>query len=224
MRETNALAIQRHRHMLFLFSPLIPIDMNCASRATNRDCDPDVVRYTLDKEDRLVCIGPAWSRFAKENRAERLAELEMVLGEPIWRYIAGNEVREIHRMMFESVRISNRGIRFPYRCDAPAMRRFMELEISPEPDRGLSIVSRMLRSSVRPPVELLEATARDPNRLLRICSWCKRVQAPNARWMEVETAARELGLAGTNKLPRLTHGICPDCDQLMRCAMNSAAP
>ncbi len=45
---------------------------------------------------------------------------------------------------------------------------------------------------------------------LSVCSWCKAVETAQA-WMQLEQAVVRLGLFAAETLPRISHGICPDC-------------
>ena len=47
---------------------------------------------------------------------------------------------------------------------------------------------------------------------------CQYFNVNECCWMEVEDAVRELGLAATDKLPRLSHGICPDVSARLKVA------
>jgi hypothetical protein len=44
-----------------------------------------------------------------------------------------------------------------------------------------------------------------------MCGWCKRVDV-SARWLEVEAAVEALRLFDEETLPRISHGICPECE------------
>ena len=43
---------------------------------------------------------------------------------------------------------------------------------------------------------------------------CKKVKIKDTNWQEVEEAVNYLKLFEKNKLPMLTHGICPNCKEL----------
>jgi hypothetical protein len=54
------------------------------------------------------------------------------------------------------------------------------------------------------------ATPRSDEPLLRVCSWCKKVDT-RWGWCEAEEAVVRLGLFEAQALPDITHGICQDC-------------
>ena len=51
---------------------------------------------------------------------------------------------------------------------------------------------------------------------VEMCGWCDRFLV-DAQWVEVEVASRRLALTGARR-PAITHGICPDCAQLLASA------
>jgi hypothetical protein len=46
---------------------------------------------------------------------------------------------------------------------------------------------------------------------LTICSWCKRLPVSDFGWLEIEDAVARLKRFGSQLLPTLTGGLCPDC-------------
>ena len=52
--------------------------------------------------------------------------------------------------------------------------------------------------------------------MLAICSFCKRIEVRTVGWLDVEAAASELELLSESALPRLSHGVCPDCKSRAR--------
>jgi hypothetical protein len=114
-------------------------------------------------------------------------------------------------MLLNRVRTSHYTLSFPFRCDAPHLRRFMHLDISPLPRSGIAFLSCVTREERREPVALLDANAPRNDTFVKICCFCKKVKLENQNWVEVETAIQELGLFNDKALPNLTHGICPTC-------------
>jgi len=47
-----------------------------------------------------------------------------------------------------------------------------------------------------------------------MCGWCKKVEV-DGRWFEAEAAVNLLGLFELPLMPRLSHGICPECYRKM---------
>jgi hypothetical protein len=87
----------------------------------------------------------------------------------------------------------------------------MEMEIFPLNHELIGFRSCILKEEPREPVALLDPVAVRSDELVKICSWCKRVQLDHSEWVEVEEAVARLGLFHANQLPGLTHGMCPSC-------------
>jgi hypothetical protein len=172
-------------------------------------------RYRLDELDRIRWVGGAWSDFARANGAPELAEAD-ILGRRVWTFVAGIETRHLYELMFEAVRRGRGAVVVPFRCDAPQLRRFMELEIRSLPGAALELTASLLREEARAPEPLLDARAPRTSEVLSICSVCKRLRVAHDRWLAVEDAVRVLDLFGRVELPGLSHGVCPDCASLMR--------
>ncbi|HVP29335.1 MAG TPA: hypothetical protein VMW35_09270 [Myxococcota bacterium] len=168
--------------------------------------------YLVDARDRIRSVGPGWVGFAKANSAPELTP-EAVVGRSLWDFVAGLEVRHLYRILLEKVRSLRRRVAVPFRCDAPDLRRFVELVMLPSDGRDVEFRVRILRQEPRAFVRLLDASAPRSDELLRICSWCKRVLLPGEEPMEVEDAVARLDLFDRRELPGLTHTICPACER-----------
>ena len=111
-------------------------------------------------------------------------------------------------MLFDSARRQQSPLSVPLRCDAPELRRHLELTIVPEADGHLTIRSRTLQTKPRELVPLLDNQSERSNEFITMCSWCKKVEV-EGEWCEVEEAADRLGLLV--EVPHLTHGMCLPC-------------
>jgi hypothetical protein len=49
-----------------------------------------------------------------------------------------------------------------------------------------------------------------------VCGWCRRVRVAPNRWTEVEKAIEILRIFDLQGVPRLSHGICELCADLLR--------
>ena len=76
---------------------------------------------------------------------------------------------------------------------------------------GVEFNVRTLSIEKRPPQALLDPAVRS-GPLLRICGWCKKIPI-GVRWVEIEEAISEMHLFENAALPRLTHGICEECEK-----------
>lgn len=182
--------------------------MGTASNATSR-VEREEIRYRISADGRIDSIEGPWDRFARENGAPGLRR---PVGDRLLDHVTGASVRAVLESLLDRARGVGRPLELSYRCDAPDRRRFMRLRLEPEASGALMIRSRVLREEPRPPVRLLEPDAARSDDLLRICAWCKRVEADGA-WLEVEEAVERLGLFDRPALPELTHGVCDACSR-----------
>ena len=112
-----------------------------------------------------------------------------------------------------------RTIRFTFRCDAPTLRRVLEMDASLPGDGTVRFLTRTLAEESRPAVPLLDpAAARSDDKVL-VCGWCRKV-AVGSTWEEVEKAVAELRLFEQVPMPRTTHGICEACYERVRKTMD----
>lgn len=166
--------------------------------------------YHVDEDDRIVWIGPGWTAFAEANDADALVP-EALVQQPLRAWITGAGTWNLYAMLLHRVRRTGQPLSFPFRCDAPARRRFLTMTLSPMAEGCVSFDSRLVRAEARDPVMLLDRRHPRSDQFVTVCSWCKRVKVSSERWLEVEEAVAQLGLFAVERLPELTHGICPDC-------------
>lgn len=166
--------------------------------------------YRVDAQNRLTSANAAWYDFARENGSQTL-DRGSVMGCSLWNFIGDSETRHLFEIVFARVRQKGKPVTLSYRCDAPNLRRFMQLEIRPLPEAGIEFSSRILRQEARPRVALLDDTAGRADTFLTICAWCKKVALPDETWVEVEQAVERLNLFEGPILPRISHGVCPAC-------------
>ena len=171
---------------------------------------PVICSYEVDAQFRLVQVDEAWAKFAIENAAPELAQPVGVPDRTLFSYIADDTTRQVYRAMFDRVRAEGRPITVPLRCDAPRLRRFLELTIAPRGGGGFLLESALVRSEPRPYLALLDAARRRTQELIRMCGWCKAVDA-DGRWVEPERGVQLLNLFERDALPEITHGMCEAC-------------
>ncbi len=138
-----------------------------------------------------------------------------MVGQPLHGFITDMETRHIYDLLLHRVRKTGDAVVVTFRCDAPALRRFMELRVAPWSDGGVELDCRLVRREPREAVALLDPTHDRSSEFLTICSWCKRVRV-GAAWVEVEEAVERLALFHADRLPQLTHGMCPGCMERVR--------
>ena len=178
---------------------------------------PDRRRFiwTIDEADKIVHVNDDWLAFAGENTAPQLTA-SVVLNQPIWRFIQGQETSYLYRQIFSRVRAGVSPVTFPFRCDSPDCRRFMEMKLSLLPGGAIEFISHILREEWRDPVDLLDNSRDQSGEFLKVCSWCKKINIPGQGWGEIEAAIAPLDLFGHHTTPRMTHTICDACHDAVK--------
>lgn len=174
---------------------------------------PTISVHRIDARLRISFVSTGWLAFASDNGYETSAQAE--LGRPLFSVIAEEETRHIYRILIERARSSQQAVEFDYRCDSPDRRRWMQMQMRYLADTDeVEFASRLLRTETRPYMAMIAMKRMQPaaHRMLSMCSWCKSVLAEQT-WVEVEEAVRQLRLFATDAMPRISHGICPDCSK-----------
>lgn len=169
-------------------------------------------RYQIGPDKRIRWTSPNWDRFAHENGASELAD-GRVLERPLWEFIEGDAARRLYEDVIDHVLESGEVASIPFRCDSPDVRRFMTLRIERTSTSMIELAAEMLRAESRAPVALLSSECPRSGEAIDLCSFCKRVETPDARWLEVEEASRILGLEAREECPPLHHVVCDDCEK-----------
>lgn len=171
------------------------------------------VLYQVNAGDLIVSIGADWVRFAEANEAAHLTD--NVIGRPLWDFVSGATTRHVYRELLGRAR-AGRTISFDYRCDSPALRRFMRMTIIARSDGAVAFdsVTTRIEARVPPLPSLISGTVIEP--VVRMCGWCKRVEV-SPSWDDLEIAVERLGLLTLADPPSISHGMCPDCyDRIMK--------
>lgn len=166
------------------------------------------MHYSIDSDDRIDFFDRPFTTFATDNG---VTEDEVVdyMGRPIYSFLAGAETKSIYRVVIEKAR-SGRTLTFPFRCDAPSLRRYLVMTVEPAAHSGVAFLTRLLKVENRLPVRLLETAALRSHELVRMCSWCKRIVVDDD-YTEVDDAVSRLKLFNQDPVPGITHGICNPC-------------
>ena len=172
--------------------------------------------YAIDEHDHLIRVDEGYYRFAEENG---WSDAGSSLGRSLWDYVAGRELVKLQRLLVRRVRDEVGDVELPFRCDAPAVRREMDIRIVARPGGRLVLFSARLRAEEERdlPQRLLDPATPRSDEMLEMCGWCDRFEV-DGEWVEVEEAARRLGLFNQPRLPALSHGICPVCNEMLLAA------
>jgi hypothetical protein len=172
--------------------------------------------YAIDEHDHLIRVDEGYYRFAEENGWSGAGSS---LGRSLWDYVGGSEMKKLQRLLVRRIRDEVGDIELPFRCDAPAVRREADIRIVARPGGRVVLFSARLRSEEGRefPQPLLDAEVPRSEEIVEMCGWCDRFEV-DGEWVEVEEAARRLQLFNRSELPALSHGICPDCNEMLLAA------
>ncbi len=172
--------------------------------------------YAIDDQDHLIRLDQGYYRFAAENGWSEAGDS---LGRSLWDFVAGNEMRNLQRMLVRRIRDEVRNVKLPFRCDGPKVRREMDIQIAAHPSGKVVLFSARLRSEeTREAIQpMLDPSSPRDDETLEMCGWCDRFNV-DGEWMEIEEAAARLELFGRLELPQISHGICPGCNEMLLAA------
>jgi hypothetical protein len=176
----------------------------------------EALSYAIDEHDHLIRVDEGYYRFAEENGWE---EAGSSLGRSLWDYVAGDELRKLQRLLVRRIRNEVGDVELPFRCDGPDVRREMNIRIVARPGGRAVLFAARLRSEESRDLSqpLLDPEAPRGEETLTMCGWCDRFEV-DGEWVEVEEAAKRLELFSRPELPTLSHGICPDCNEMLLAA------
>ncbi len=169
----------------------------------------NTLTYRIDANDVIVHVGEEWTAFANTNAGHHLGA-----NEPLSRFISDPTTIQIYTSLLARLRAGASPVRFPLRCDAPTMRRLLEMRVSAE-DGDVTFETRVVHSQVRPGVAALDPDVPRSRSQLKLCSWCSRMLDAEGQWVELEDGLAAMRLFEARVLPLLSHGMCPRCYDAM---------
>jgi hypothetical protein len=170
----------------------------------------------IDAAGTVIEVNDQWHEFSRENQLAGAPSLSSV-GRPFWDHMGNRTIVHFLLALVAKVRRTGREIAVPFRLNTPQKRRQLELRLLRKPAGMVEFRWRIQRE------ERLDARSKKPwenlwprysDDLIRMCSWCKRVAAPD--WVEVDEAVRRLKLFESDPIPRVTHTICETCAEAVR--------
>lgn len=176
--------------------------------------------YVLDSNDIIVFTSDNWTAFAENNQAGDSCSADKVLNRPIWQFISGDETKHLYEIIMNKVRESKTRVSFPFRCDSPDKRRYLELLITPVGNDGLEFTSKIVREEERKAVVLLDSSIARSSSTIKMCCICKHVRLSDGLWVEVEDAVVRMQLFDNNSLPAISHVHCSSCFDLAMAEIN----
>lgn len=165
------------------------------------------VSYQIDGDDAIRCVGASWNAFATANGAPQMDD--RVVGCSVWTFVSDETTRQVYRALIARVRAGQTAT-FSYRCDAPSLRRFMQMTMTSSAGHGVAFDSVTIRTETRVPLGFGMESQPCRDRMLRVCGWCKRMDV-GGDWEEIDVAVECVGLFAGSPTPTLTHAMCPPC-------------
>jgi len=163
----------------------------------------------------LVQVDEGFREFAAENGWGGAGDC---LGRNLWDFVADSELTKLQRMLLRRVRAGAGSVDLPFRCDGPDVRRELDIHIAAsQSGRLVRFSARQRHEEARPHQPLLDHDAPRGPETITMCGWCDRFLV-EGEWVEVEEAAKRLGLFRRSKMPAISHDICPDCSELLLAA------
>jgi hypothetical protein len=184
----------------------------------------DLFIYRIDNRDIIVSVSHNWETFARANGWDSECSPENVVGHLLWAFIQDFGTRHLYKELFQRVRTGTPTGPIPFRCDSPQERRFLKLLLSPLPEGQVEIISTIVRTERRDPVRLLDKNMSRSSDFVRICSMCKKIWNRLNKWVEIEEGLAQLKPFEADEMPRLTHGLCPDCYQIIMADLDDSRP
>jgi hypothetical protein len=177
------------------------------------------IEYDILGDDTVADVRGDWDVFAADNGAPGLT-VESVLGQCLWDYVAGRDVRSVYRMLVEHVRATGSPKNLNFHCDDSEHVRLFHLEICRSDLHTIRFASTLLKLELRSKVPLFEAmVTRSDDDILTVCSVCKFVDCAGV-WLPVEEALAQLNLMNNPVMPQISHGLCPNCFDVMQSALD----
>lgn len=185
----------------------------------------DGMAFVTDRIGVIQDIGENnWNAFAQQNGAAILTAKE-VRGRNLFDFIEGEQVQgQFRQIMDRLAEDPNWSWVLRFRCDSPARERRLRQYVRPVFNNhscdGFLFHTVEDSTRKRPPIPLFDFetmrrnTTENPDLpIVKMCSWCQRVQFPglsDPEWIEAEAYYA----AGGSSAVQISHAICSDCLKL----------
>lgn len=130
-----------------------------------------------------------------------------MVGNNLFFFIAGREVREIYSMLHKRVLAQAKEISFDYRCDSPDVRREIRMSMRQGGVETVRYESEVLKETARATVP---QPSKESSFFISVCSLCKKYRFPvgSNQWKEIELILAEPDIPDHFNL---THTFCQEC-------------
>ncbi len=179
---------------------------------------PQIVRFSIDASDRIVDVGDDWDSFALENDAQADLFSDEILHRSFWDFISDDTLEHVYPRMITMVR-AGESLDFAFRCDSPALRRFLTLRMRPTGSGGVEFETETVRTEEREFQPLFNKQGAKVGELVVACSWCNKIRTGMNVWQEAEDAVAALGLFENQVTRPLSHSMCEVCYEAVTAKM-----
>lgn len=161
------------------------------------------------------CLDSKW-RIIDWHSPDNSCDCREYEGRSLLDAISDPTLRQLFGIALERVVATRRPLELELRCDTPELRRDAYVRLTPS-TVGFAVIDAengTLRQFARPAVRSLEKGWMGRS-IVRMCSWCKKIEAEKDRWMEVEQAQRIMEAFQADRPPTITHGLCRVCYEVL---------
>ena len=109
--------------------------------------------YRVNDQDEIVFVNEAWDRFAACNAGKDVTSTQ-VLHRPPWDFINDSTTQGLYRQVLKRIR-DGRALQFDFRCDSPACRRLLQMDVRRGEDGTVEFHTSTLSEEIRQPPALL---------------------------------------------------------------------
>ena len=164
----------------------------------------DAVIYATDPELRLIYANPAWDKFAMTNAAPQLARAQLARN-PLLDSICG-PLRDFYADRFAEAVRTAKPVEHAFECSSAQRFRMFQMRILPLRNQGVLVINTL---TIEEPMSRTGVPASqeyfDSNRLISMCSHCRRTQHPDSGgWDWVPSFVED-------QPDQVSHGLCPVC-------------
>ncbi len=172
--------------------------------------DTILLEFSVDANNVIIAINGSWDEFADANDAPQLKK-QHVVGKSLFDYISGNVTRQFVQKLLDIVRQKNTSACFDYRCDAPNLRRYLQMRLMANERGEVRISNYQLHTEPRvAPIFFIRSNQRDRHTRVR-CSICNLLKQAE-QWVEAESLLKD-------KEPLtvpVIYGVCPQCQHQLK--------
>ena len=182
----------------------------------------EIYSQRIDENDIVVAVSENWQSLAEENSGLGTCFSKNVVGASLWAHIREPEKRHLCSLILQKVREHHRQRTFSFRCDSPKKRSLLILNVIPHENGFVDFKSQIVKTELGEPVELLRVDRERAKDLIKICSMCKKIAISETEWEEIDIAVQEMKLFEWEVLPRITHGLCQPCFDIIMAKLDKS--